>query len=137
MKKIIAVILAMTLCLALGTNAFAGETSANKETPSRMYNSATYSVPANSTVATSTFYVPDHLFAFEMTGQKYSGGTYSGTYTVNLRTSSGGFVASGTGYINCSTYKIDYISVNPGTYYFTIRNDSNVPIKVTLTYYSW
>ena len=138
MKRIIAIALAIIMCIIPCNNVFADEldTPVEPEIIDEMYASGTYTVPANSSIDTSTFYLSDPYFAFEMRATYASGGPASGKYKVALKRGSS-TKASGTNYVNGSTIKIDWISIISGTHKFTITNNTAFPIIVTLTYYSW
>ena len=136
MKKITALLLIIALCFAGATHSYAAEAGEKEPTPTRMWGSGTYYVPAGSTISTGNFYVGDPHFAFEMSALTASGGTSSSTYMVTLKRGSG-TTASANANINGYTYKFDWISVVSGTFHFEITNNSSTAINVTLTYYSW
>ena len=133
-KKFLAIVLSLVMCFSFSAIAMAEEvdTPVNDPVIDEMWDSGTYSVPAHTTINTAQFYIPDHHFAFEMSGT----GSSSGTYTVKLKTASNSTIVTGNLNINSSAKK-DWISVNPGYYYFSITNNTNSTISVTLTYYSW
>ena len=136
MKKITALLLIIALCFAGATHSYAAEAGEKEPTPTRMWGSGTYYVPAGSTISTGNFYVGDPHFAFEMSALTASGGTSSSTYRVVLKYGSA-TKASFTAAINGTNYKFDCISTHSDTYHFEITNNSSTAINVTLTYYSW
>ena len=138
MKRFIAVIIALIMCITTSNIAFAAEldTPAHEEIIDEMYDSKTVIIPANSSVTTSSFYIPDPHFAFETRGNTSTGGTTSGSYLVELKHGSGTHASMNLD-IDGYNYKLDWISVYAGTYYFKITNYSNTSISVVLTYYSW
>ena len=139
MKRILAVFLALAMCITVANTAFAAEldTPVQEEDIDEMYDSKTIVIPAYSSVTTSSFYIPDPHFAFESQGNTSTGGTTTnGSYLVELKQGSG-TLASNNVSIDGYTYKVDWISVYAGTYYFKITNYSNTAIRVVLTYYSW
>ena len=139
MKRIIAILVALAMCITMTNTAFAAEldTPVQEEDIDEMYDSKTIVIPAYSSVTTSSFYIPDPHFAFESTGNTSTGGTTTnGSYLVELKHGSGTHASQNLN-IDGYTYKLDWISVYAGTYYFKITNYSNTAIRVVLTYYSW
>lgn len=139
MKRIIAILVALAMCITMTNTAFAAEldTPVREEDIDEMYDSKTIVIPAYSSVTTSSFYIPDPYFAFESTGNTSTGGTTTnGSYLVELKHGSGTHASQNLN-IDGVNYKLDWISVYAGTYYFKITNYSNTAIRVVLTYYSW
>ena len=134
-KKILSFALTVIVCFSLSTLSMAKETNSSDNAPgNRMWASGTYSVSSGSTLATSSFNIPDRYFAVEMSA---TGGS-SGTFTVKLKKTGGGTVATGNFGVNTGVNKIDWITINPtGSHYYTITNNTSSTISVTLTYYSW
>ena len=142
MKRITAIFLALLFVITSTVTAFADppelETPILEDEIDEMLASGTYYVPANSTVNTTYFNIPDRYFAYEMTATLYTGGTSGSSYRVVLKKLSGGTRASATYNIDGITHKIDWIDISTtGNHYFEITNFSSNPIEVYLTYYSW
>lgn len=143
MKKLLAILLSLVVAISSVSVVFADppelDTPVTEEDIEGMWASGTYTVPANSTINTASFNIPERYFAFEMTATLSSGGTApNASYTVILKKGSG-TIASGSGYINGGTYKFDWITITDriNNHYFTITNNYSSAISVTLTYYSW
>ena len=155
MKKIISLVLAIVLCMSLSVTALAAETDIPADVEKNtieitlepgesidesdvtpyIWGQETHDVPYDAR-ATAAFNIPDRNFAFEMKGTGINNEPINGTYTVELNRGAT-IKASRPGNLDGTTYKVDWISVEPGNYYFTIYNYTSVTIKVVLTYYSW
>lgn len=141
MKKFLAILMSLVVMVSSSVVVFADppelETPVTEEEPEGMWASGTYTVPANSTLDTASFNIPDPYFAYEMTATLSGGGTSSSSYRVALKKGIG-TRASATYYIDGVTHKVDWINISTtGAHYFSITNNSNSTIYVTLTYYSW
>ena len=139
MKRILAIALTIVMCVTLANTVSAAEldTPVEPEIIDEMYASGTYTILAHNTLTVGPFYVPEHNFCYKMQACLADGGTSNSTYTVTLKKSPGGTISSATHSINNITYKYDWISVTSGNHYFTISNNSDQTIEVTLIYYSW
>lgn len=92
----------------------------------------------NHVAYTSSFYVSDRYFAFEMEGFLDDGITTNEGYVVAFQHISGGTVASMSGNPDGSVYKVDWITINvDGNYRFQITNGTDYVLTVYITYYSW
>lgn len=87
---------------------------------------------------TSSFYVSDKYFAYEMEAIPSNGVATSQGYCVELKYVNAGTIASMSGEADGSNYKLDWITINvDGNYYFRVTNDTDYVLNVYLTYYSW
>lgn len=105
----------------------------------RIWNQENYTVSGDKTY-TLQFTVPERYFAYEMRATTTSGGTASGTYTVELMSASAwAAIAGRSAYIDGVTYKVDHIDLYGSNQrcLFCIINGAGLPLSVTLTYYSW
>ena len=156
-KSIFALTLALILCFS--TVAFASEDTAagipeyaTKHTleitlnPEDEYSVApciwgdpSVSMIDHHTVNTSSFYVSDRYFAYEMEAIPASGVATSQGYTVSLVYSGANAVkASMSGNADGGLYKKDWITISTdGNYYFRITNNTDYVLNVYITYYSW
>ena len=92
----------------------------------------------NHTAYTSSFYVSDRYFAFEMEGFLEGDPITNEGYSVALEYVSGGIIASASGYADHSLYKVDWITINvDANYRFKVTNGTDYVLTVYITYYSW
>lgn len=99
-----------------------------EEYPGVIYNGA-----AN----TKNFYVSDRYFAFEGSaigdnGQPVTNGTFAVALMHNTS-----IKASLTGDPDGGIYKLDWITMNSGTYHFRVHNYTSSILFFHITYYSW
>lgn len=105
----------------------------------RIWNQINHTVSGDKTY-TLQFDVPERYIAYEMRATNTSGGSTSGSYTVDLLTASNFVVrASMNKPVDGITYKLDHIDLSSTNQrcLFCISNYAGVPISVTITYYSW
>jgi len=87
---------------------------------------------------TSSFYVSDRYFAYEMEATKTDGTETQQGYCVALEYVNGGVIASMSGHADGSLYKNDWITINVDGYYrFLVSNNTDYDLRVLMTYYSW
>lgn len=163
-KKLIALFLAMVMAMSFAVTAMAAEAdsgipeNATQHTieldiaadgtvesytqdgiTPRIWNQISHTVSGDKTY-TLQFDVPERYFAYEIRATNTSGGSTSGSYTVELLTASN-FVtrASMNRPVDGVTYKLDHIDLSNTNQrcLFCISNYAGVPISVTITYYSW
>ena len=163
-KKLIALFLAMVMAMSFAVTAMAAETdsgipeNATRHTieldiaadgtvesytqdgiTPRIWNQINHTVSGDKTY-TLQFDVPERYFAYEICATNTSGGSTSGSYTVDLLMASSFAVrASNNKPVNGVTYKLDNIDLSRTNQrcLFCISNYAGVPISVTITYYSW
>lgn len=105
----------------------------------RIWNQINHTVSGDKTY-TLQFTVPERYFAYEMRATNTSGNSASGTYKVDLLLASNFVVkASSCQAVDGVTYKIDHIDLSSSNQrcLFCITNYANIPLSVTITYYSW
>ena len=164
LKKLVALFLTFALIAGLSTTAMAAETETNiPENATRhtievtvspdgtiendnengvmplIWNQENYTVSGDKTY-TLQFNVPERYFAYEMTATDTSGNAVSGTYKVALLFAAPfSTKAANVENVDGVTYKVDKIDLGSTglTCLFCIFNNTDVPISVTLTYYSW
>ncbi len=89
------------------------------------------------TYDTIRFYVSDRYLAYETTVTGPHGEVItSGKFAVALM-HNGGIKASMSGDPDGSTYKQDWIAMNPATYYFRAYNKTPAILNFKITYYTW
>ena len=135
MKKIFAILLALTLALTSTTVAFADpelETPIAEDIIPGMYASGTYTVNPYATIDTPAVYISDPYCAFEV----YATGAPNDSFKCSFKRGSG-TKASITKNADGVMTKIDWISIIPSNYHFTLTNYSSSTISVHLVYYSW
>ncbi len=89
-------------------------------------------------IDTPLFYLEDRYFAYEMSACDQNGNAVQKQYSVEFNTSLGSTIGSMTGAANGGIYKQDWITINsPGSYKFTLYNQSDTSLIITVTYYSW
>lgn len=103
-----------------------------------IWDNPSISVMNGGTFDLPSFYVSDKYFAYEATVTGPNGEVITqGKFAVALLTSGGGLKASMSGSPDGSTYKQDWITMESGTYYFRLYNNSPAILKFQITYYSW
>ncbi len=160
MKKIFALVLTLSMLLCCNTVIYAVEDTstaipadATKHTievslepgedwdatvAPRIWGDPSASLIDHHSVYTSSFYVSDRYFAYEMEALPGSGVPTDQGYTVALQYTSGGTIASATGCADGSIYKVDWIDIYvDSNYRFHITNSTDYGITVYITYYSW
>lgn len=164
-KKILALLLTIVMCIGMSTTAFAEEPASPDISDSMaeaerhtitievapgeeigaedgimplMWDETHVSVMNGGGVNTASFYVEDRYFAYEVSATGPHGETItSGTFGVKLLTSGGGLKASMSGDADGSTYKLDWITMESGTYYFRVVNATPAILNFHIIYYSW
>lgn len=104
-----------------------------------IWNQENHTVSGNKTY-TQQFNVPERYFAYEMRATDTNGNAISGGYKVELLLAlTFSTLASRTEVANGSTYKVDHIDLTASNQrvLFCITNIADVPLSVTITYYSW
>lgn len=156
MKRILAILLALVLTIGMSTSVFAAESentipaNATLHTVEvslapgeniinpRIWGDPSMSIIDNHSAYTSSFYVSDKYFAFEVYGVLLNGTFTNQVFSVGLEHASGGTLASISCYADGSTYKMDWITINvDGNYRFKVVNSTNNYLSVYFTYYSW
>lgn len=150
-KKIVALLMALVMCLSFSTSVFASEipevekhtitfeipASDESGVQPRIWNDPYFNLGSNVTLFTSSFVIPDRYFAYETRATNSNGNAISGSYIVDLMYE-GNSVTYMTKPIDGNTYKNDWIDVHAGkNYSFKITNGSSSSIIVYITYYSW
>lgn len=160
-KRILSMLLALTLCLSLSTTAFASETSEIPENVTkttvtytvdagesittvqpRMWSGNTYTLNSGTATYTAQFTIPDKYFAYEVYATDSNGNALSSSttafYVYLMEDDVETTIASLSGAANGTTYKKDWITVTAGnSYLFKIYNNSSTSLSVTITCYSW
>lgn len=157
LKKIFAMVLALALAFSFSTVAFAAEESGIPENATRhtieitvepgendiapyIWGQGAYNPPVNGATYTPMMNIPQRYFAFEAIATTINGGTTSGTYSVIFVRNVSALIASLEGNVDGQMYKKDWITISDTSandYHFKLINQTGVPIKVNLTYYSW
>ena len=156
MKRILAILLALVLTIGMSTSVFAAESentipaNATRHTVEvslapgenvinpRIWGDPSMSIIDNHSAYTSSFYVSDKYFAFEVEGELINGTFTNEVFNVTLEYTSGGSVAGMNCYANGSISKLDWITINvDGNYRFKVTNPTNYYLSVFITYYSW
>lgn len=163
-NKILALLLTIAMCIGMSTTAFAEEPASPDISDSMaeaerhtitievapgeeigtedgimplMWDEKELSIMNGGTFDLPSFYVSDRYFAYEATVTGPNGEVInSGKFAVNLMYYSS-IKASMSGNPNGSTYKLDWITMDSGTYYFQLLNNSPAILKFHITYYSW
>ncbi len=163
-NKILALLLTLIMCVSFSTTAFAAEPASPDISDSMaeverhtitidvapgeeigtedgimplIWNDPTMLVMNGGTCDLPSFYVSDRYFAFEASVTGPNGEIInSGTFGVALMRNSS-IKVSMSGSPNGSTYKQDWITMNSGTYYFRLFNNSPAVLKFNIKYYSW
>lgn len=155
LKKMLSFVLAIVLVFGANlTTAFAAEPGDTVTEPVRhtievvvepgeeagimplMWGQFTPAIVADYVYNTDSFYVSERYFAYECKANDLNGNSVNGSYTVSLMKSSAR-IASISRPANGETYKLDWLDIGSGTYYFKITNSTNVDLNFTITYYSW
>ncbi len=162
-KKLFALLLTLVMCIAFSATAFA-EASASPDIsdPTAAIEKHTIEVTVepgeeitddgimpliwgetypgviyHGSANTPNFYVSEKYFAYEVTAIGNNGKIVtSGTFAVALMRNTS-VKASMTGDPNGSTYKHDWISMEPGTYHFKAINNTDDILNFHIVYYSW
>lgn len=162
-KKLFAVLLTLVMCIAFSTTAFAEESaSPDISDPTAAIEKHTIEITVEpgeeitddgvmpliwddpllfvmngGTADTPSFYVSERYFAYEVivTGP-YGETITSGKFALALMYNSS-IKASMSGDPNGSSYKVDWITMEPGTYYPRAFNNSPAILKFQIIYYSW
>ena len=156
MKRILAILLALVLTIGMSTSVFAAEpedtipANATRHTVEvslapgeniinpRIWGDPSMSLVDHYSAYTSSFYVSDKYFAFEVEGELINGTFTNEVFNVTLEYTSGGSVAGMNCYANGSISKLDWITINvDGNYRFKVTNPTNYYLSVFITYYSW
>lgn len=101
-----------------------------------MWDQKTPAGVGHNSFTTDPFYVSDPHFAFEASATAIGGASVNGSFSVTLMCH-GGIKAYANGTANGTVYKVDWISMSSGDYYFLINNMSDYDLSFTITYYSW
>lgn len=146
-KKIVALLMALVMCLSFSTSVFASEV------PDVEKHTITFEIPASDesgvqpwmwgqqapsvnpgSARSNAFTITDRYFAYEMTATGASG-----NYAVSLvYENTNVTIASQSSSVDGVMHKLDWIDVTAGkSHQFIIYNYCSSPISVTLTYYSW
>ncbi len=154
MKKLISLLLAVSLFTSMSVNAFAADRS---DIPEIEKTTITYEMPAptddenagiqpliwdqeshetsKQLAYTPLFVIPDRYFAYEMSAIS---GNSSGKYAIALMDQYSIETHSITHTANSTTKKADWIDVVPGrSYQFRVTNFTGSNLIFTITYYSW
>ena len=156
MKRILAILLALVLTIGMSTSVFAAEpentipANATRHTvevslaPGEndiapyIWGDPSMSIIDNHSAYTSSFYVSDKYFAFEVYGELINGTYTNQVFSVGLEYVNGGTIASISCAADRSLYKVDWITINlDGNYRFKVVNPTNYYLSVFITYYSW
>lgn len=154
MKKLISLLLAVSLFTSMSVNAFAADRS---DIPEIEKTTITYEMPAptddenagiqpliwnqeshetsKQIAYTPLFVIPDRYFAYEMSA---TSGNPSGSYAITLIDHNEDLIVRISNTANSSTKKADWITVDAGqTYQFKVSNLTGSNLKFSITYYSW
>lgn len=156
MKRILAILLAFVLTIGMSTSVFAAEpedtipANATRHTVEvslapgeniinpRIWGDPSMSLVDHYSAYTSSFYVSDKYFAFEVYGELINGTYTNEVFSVGLEYTSGGTLASVSCTADRSLYKVDWITINiDSNYRFKVVNPTNYYLSVFITYYSW
>ena len=156
MKRILAILLALVLTIGMSTSVFAAEpedtipANATRHTVEvslapgeniinpRIWGDPSMSLVDHYSAYTSSFYVSDKYFAFEVYGELINGTYTNEVFSVGLEYVNGGTIASLSCAADRSLYKADWITINvDGNYRFKVVNPTNYYLSVFITYYSW
>lgn len=156
MKRILAILLALVLTIGMSTSVFAAEpedtipANATRHTVEvslapgeniinpRIWGDPSMSLVDHYSAYTSSFYVSDKYFAFEVYGELINGTFTNEVFGIALEYTSGGGICSLSCYADGSTYKKDWITINvDSNYRFKVTNPTNYYLSVFITYYSW
>lgn len=166
MKKFLSVLLAVVMTFSLSSIAFAAEDTSNSipEDATRhtielnlapgensievgtnengvapcVWGDPSMSIIDNHSAYTSSFYLTDKYFAYEMEALTMDGQAIQEVYTVAFEYTGAAILASMSGYANGNNYKNDWITIDlDGNYRFLVTNSTNSYLTVSLTYYSW
>lgn len=156
-KKMLSLILAITLLMANMTTVFAAEPKISTGEPEKhaievtiepnekydgimplRYDEYDRIVLRGNTIKMDEFYVEERYMAFEAYATDIIGGTVADEIEIELREYVyNGLIANMYLPINGSTYKKDWLDGGRGWYYFSVSNNSNSHINLYLKYYSW
>ena len=163
MKRFVSLLMAMLLCLSIGSVAFAAEGSANTIPENATEHTVAFCLPAQGEMTvpadgiapyiwgdpsvtmvdhyvyyTAPFYVSDRYFGYEVEGFLDPGIVTDRGYSVSLQHVNGGVISSMSGEADGSLYKVDWVNIyTDGNYRFRIANDTDYTLTVYITYYSW
>ena len=166
LKSIIVLTLAFAMCLALNSTAFAAESTTPEGIPeyatrhemqltlfpegyegdeattdgmqSYIWGNPSMNLIYHHTASTSSFYVSDRYFAYEMEAIPIDGVPTTQGYYVAFKPQAGGIKASMSGYADGSNYKLDWIDIyTDGNYYFEVTNNTDYILSINIIYYSW
>lgn len=164
-KTFIALTLALAMCLGLSTTAFAAETNdsgipenatrheiqitlapeeslegniVNGGAQTYAWGNPSMNLIYHHTATTSSFYISERYFAYEMNAIPLSGVATNQTYTIDLKVQNAGTKTSMYAPANGVTYKKDWIDLDTDTYYyFEVTNDTDYILVIDIIYYSW
>lgn len=153
-KRFISLLLVIVLSMTLSVSAFAAEseTPTNSELEKHTIefvldpesssddNSITPYIWGEKVFNTNDSYTttfPERYLGFEYVATDINGNPCSTQYNISL-TYYGSIIIKNTDYANGEWHKEDWIEVNVNRpYTFTFSTAGNVPLKLTLTYYTW
>lgn len=126
-----------TIELSLAPGEAIGEDSNSGVAPC-IWGDPSMSLVDHHSAYTSSFYVSDKYFAYEMEALKTDGTPTSQGYCVAFEHINGGVIASMSGNADGGNYKNDWITINTDGYYrFLVSNNTDYYLTVSITYYSW
>jgi hypothetical protein len=164
-KTFIALTLALVMCLGLSTTAFAAETNdsgipenatrheiqitlapeeslegniVNGGAQTYAWGNPSMNLIYHHTATTSSFYISERYFAYEMNAIPLSGVATNQTYTIALKASGAGNITSMYAAADGVTHKLDWIDLNNDAYYyFEVTNNTDYILVIDIIYYSW
>lgn len=127
-----------TIELSLAPGEAIGDDNSNSGVSPYIWGDPSMSLVDHHSAYTSSFYVSDKYFAYEMEALTVDGGETQQGYGVAFEHINGGVIASMSGHADGSIYKADWITINTDGYYrFLVTNNTDYYLTVSIVYYSW